>query len=314
MLLKQRTLVIITLLVLINYSGYSQGCSDAGFCTMGAMRPTTSSPKRFAPKLLSVELGQYYGYTKFQTHVFTYYADMNVSLGSKTSVQVKVPYTIVRGELGSAHSFSDISFSATRNLVHKDKYQVNVTLGGKIPSNNANLQSNIYDHKVMPMYYQTSLGTYDIVFGGSLITKKWQFAVGYQQALNSNGNTFTHQLWTGEDPANGEYPQTYHLKRGNDIMVRVERNFRSSRFNGYIGLLPIYRLNEDVATDPVSGQRVKLAGSSGLALNVLTGAGYNLSVRSAIKFLFAVAAMSRPHNPDGLSRIFVNTISYEFRF
>ena len=97
-------------------------------------------------------------------------------------------------------------------------------------------------------------------------------------------------------------------------MVRVERNFRSSRFNGYVGLLPIYRLNEDVATSPVTGQRVKLAGSSGLALNVLLGAGYNLSVRSAIKFLFAVAPISRPHNPDGLSRIFVNTISYEFRF
>ena len=313
MSLKFRIPFVLLLFFFINYYANSQGCSDAGFCTMGAMKPNQNF-RKFKAKVVSVELGQYYGYTKFQTHVFTSYIDVNIGLGTKTSMQVKIPYTVVRGELGSAHSFSDISFSATRNVVRKDKYQINVTVGGKIPTNNGNLPSNIYDHKVMPMYYQTSLGTYDIVSGGSLITKKWLFAAGYQQPLNSNKNTFSHQLWTGEDPAATEYPNTINLKRGNDVMVRVERNFRSSKFNGYVGLLPIWRINKDVATDPVTGARVTEPGSDGLTLNGLTGVGYNLSARSSLKFLFAYAIHSRPHNPDGLSRIFVSTISYEIRF
>ena len=312
---RQRILLLALLFFSINYSAYSQGCSDAGFCTMGAMRPNQSFPKRFKAKMVSLEMGQYYGYTKFQTHVFTYFADMNIAVGPKTSIQVKVPYTIVRGELGSAHDFGDISYSATRNLVRNDKYQLNVTLGGKIPTNNSNLTSNFYGHNnlVMPMYYQTSLGTYDIVLGGSVITRKWLFAVGYQEALNSNKSTFIRQNWENADPAANEYPESYHLKRGNDVMLRVERNFRSSKFNGYVGLLPIYRINKDVVTDSL-GQRVKAPGSNGLALNMLFGAGYNLSTRSAIKFLIALAPISRQHNPDGLSRIFVNSISYEIRF
>src|ERR1700744_6323078 len=82
-----------------SYNANSQGCSDAGFCTMGAMKPNQNF-RKFKAKVVSVELGQYYGYTKFQTHVFTSYVDVNVGLGTKTTVQLKVPYTVVRGELG----------------------------------------------------------------------------------------------------------------------------------------------------------------------------------------------------------------------
>ena len=38
-----------------------QGCSDAGFCTMGAMKPDQSFNKKIELKLRSIELSYYYG-------------------------------------------------------------------------------------------------------------------------------------------------------------------------------------------------------------------------------------------------------------
>jgi hypothetical protein len=293
---------------------YGQGCSDAGFCTMGAMKPNQHIPRKVNAKMLSVETSQYAGYTKFHTTVLTYFVDMNLSLGSKTGIQLKLPYTFVFGALANTKGSGDISVSATRNIVNNEKYQINFTLGAKLPTNTANIKTT--DNKPLPMYYQTSLGTYDMILGGSLISKKWLFAAGYQQAFNTNGNQFKWGAWAGTSIFNevSTYPISQHLKRGNDVMLRAERNFRSARFNTYIGLLGIYRLNKDVITSPQTGERVMVNSSDGLVVNVLTGFGYRFSTRSAFKFVLGFAPIKRKLNPDGLSREVVNSISYEIRF
>jgi hypothetical protein len=307
---------IITGLLLIFSAGnsFGQGCSDAGFCTMGAMKPNQHLPRKINAKMVSLEASQYTGYTKFHTTVLTYFADLNISLGTKTGLQLKLPYTFVFGTLANTKDFGDISFSATRNIISNEKYQVNFTAGTKIPTNNANIKTS--DNRPLPMYYQTSLGTYDMILGGSLITKKWLIAAGYQQPFNTNGNQFKWGAWADTPIFNDvkTYPVSQFLKRGNDVMFRVERNFRSARFNTYFSLLSIYRLNKDVITSPQTGQRVKVDGSDGLVVNLLYGFGYRFSTRSAFKFVVGIAPIKRKLNPDGLSREFVNSISYEIRF
>jgi hypothetical protein len=302
------------LLLLTTSWSMGQGCSDAGFCTMGAMKPNQHFPRKMQAHLVSAEISQYAGYTKFQTVVLTYFADLNISLGPKTGVQVKLPYTLIFGELANTKGIGDISLSASRNLYASEKFQVNFTVGAKIPTNKADLKSA--DGRPLPMYYQTSLGTYDLVFGGSLISKKWLFAAGYQQALNTVNNNFLWGKWkTSQDTEHANlYPLSNQLTRGNDIMLRLERNFRSARFNTYIGLLPIYRINRDEITAPVTGIRTKVNGSDGLTLNLLYGFGYRFSTRSAFRFVFGVSVIRRKTNPDGLSRQAVNSISYEIRF
>jgi hypothetical protein len=293
---------------------YGQGCSDAGFCTMGAMKPNQHILGKVNAKIISLETSQYTGYTKFHTTVLTYFADLNIALGTKTGIQIKLPYTFVFGTLANTKGSGDISLSATRNIISNEKYQINFTLGAKLPTNNANIKTS--DNRPLPMYYQTSLGTYDMILGGSLISKKWLFAAGYQQAFNTIHNEFKWGAWA-DSPAFTDvknYPVSQFLKRGNDIMLRIERNFRSARFNTYIGLLPIYRLNRDVITSPQTGERVKVNGSDGLVLNLLTGFGYRFSTRSAFKFVLGVPVIKRKTNPDGLSRKFVNSITYEIRF
>lgn len=304
---------------------FSQGCSDAGFCTMGAMKPNQQFSRKISPKLRSVELGQYIGVNKLSDVIMSYTADINIGLSSKYTVQVKVPYMVVLGKLANTNGLGDISLSASRNLIAKERYQLNFTLGTKIPPNSGNITTE-RNGKIVPLpnYYQTSLGTYDIIVGMSFITKKWLIATGYQQALNSNGNQYLWGPWNKSGSADSliaqKYPVCKDLHRGKDIMLRIERNFRLARFNAHVGLLGIYRISEDEFTNKLN-QRQKMPGTTGLAMTGITGVGYSFSARSAIKVIFGVVLVQRYQSAalqglslDGLSREFVNTIGYEFRF
>jgi len=166
------------------------------------------------------------------------------------------------------------------------------------------------------MYYQTSLGTYDFITGLSLINRKWLFATGIQIPFKHiNQNTFD---WTDfPDYPSPEYLETYSqsnlLKRGIDVMLRVERNFRFSRFNFSAGLLPIYRITNDRITD-LQGVEIKPDGAKGLALSGIVTGGYNFNVRSGVKILWGHKIVQRDKNPDGLTREMVTSITYNYRF
>jgi hypothetical protein len=165
------------------------------------------------------------------------------------------------------------------------------------------------------MYYQTSLGTYDFITGISYITKNWLFATGIQIPLNRNNNQFLWPAWDGteEEAYVDRYNQAKELKRGTDVMVRVEKNFRFSRVNFTLGLLPIYRIKNDEITNS-AGLRVKPVDAHGLAMSGIFTTGYSFNVRSGIKLLLGHKLKQRKTNPDGLTREFVSTLSYYYRF
>ena len=291
----------------------AQGCSDAGFCTMGAMRPNQFFSRKINLRLRSVEITQYFGYTKFQDVILSTIADVNIGISERSSVQFKLPYTLVYSKLDKNQGLGDVSVSFTHALLVAEKYQLSVTAGTKIPTNGAT-QQDAAGHS-NPSYLQTSLGTYDGILGLSLVSRKWLFAIGYQQPFNTTDNQFTKATWAG-DPDSAvaaRYPNARQLQRGNDMMLRIERNFRFSRWNGYLGLLPIYRFNRDVVTDE-KGIRKPVENSNGLVLNLLTGTGYRFSVKSSVKLLLGFKLIERKLNPDGLSREFVSTLGYEYRF
>jgi hypothetical protein len=307
--------IIITFtLVIFSYASlFGQGCSDAGFCTMGAMRPNQNFGNKSAIKLRSVELLQYVGVTKFHDVILTSLMDINIGIGKKGSFQLKLPYTFVSGSLGNTQGAGDISYAYTHALLVKNTYQLSATLGGKIPTNIADKLSA--DGRPLPMYYQTSLGTYDIVAGLSFITRNWLLATGYQQALNSNQNEFRWSEWNGSTQLATamQYPPSWNLKRGKDIMFRIERNFRSTKWNAYVGLLTIYRISKDVISKGTDVTRIEVAGTTGPAITALTGIGYHFSTRVALKGMLGVRLHSRDSNPDGLSREFVSSLSIEIK-
>jgi hypothetical protein len=160
------------------------------------------------------------------------------------------------------------------------------------------------------------LGSYDAIAGVSIISRKWLFATGIQHPFTRNKNDFLWAEWPDQDEKDSyvhNYANARHLKRGTDMMVRVERNFRLSRFNFSVGLLPIYRLNHDQITIR-NGTVQKPSGAVGLAMSAIATAGYSFNTRSGIKFLIGRKITQRHNNPDGLTRHLVTTVSYVYRF
>jgi len=300
----------------------SQGCSDAGFCTMGAMKPDQNYNRRIQIKLRSIEFTHYVGFTRFHDIIYNYVADVNIGINAKTTAQVKIPYVNVDGVLADTRGIGDLSLSLTRNLISNDSYQVNFTLGSKVPTGDENVTNE--EGQSLPMYNQTGLGTFDAVAGVSLITSKWLVATGIQRPFGEINSTFLWRDWVG-DPLEEEaleYTQARSLRRGTDIMFRVERNFRFTNYNFATGLLPIYRINKDIINVPVndtegnfiSNQDRIIDGSEGLALTLLLSGGYQFNTKFGIKVIQGFRLVQRDKNPDGLSRKMVNNVSLVYRF
>jgi hypothetical protein len=304
-----------SLLLLASFFSFSQGCSDAGFCTMGAMKPDQPYNKKIKVKLLSMEMSFYRGTTTLTPIVYVATADLNFSLNRRNTFQVKLPYQFVDGQLANTSSVGDISLCFTRNIFSSDKFDLNLSLGGKIPTNSSDKDTHGLP---LPMYYQTSLGTYDFITGLSLINRKWLFATGIQIPLNQNNNQFTWSAWDGDKERAyiDRYAQAKDLKRGVDIMFRVERNFRLSRLNFSVGLLPIYRITPDEITNGKDLRTSSERGNNaiGLALSAIGTVGYNFNVKSGVRLLVGHKIVQREFSPDGLTRVLVSSVTYIYRF
>ncbi|TAE45979.1 MAG: hypothetical protein EAY69_09575 [Cytophagales bacterium] len=61
---KLLLVIIFSQLSIVNL--YAQGCSDAGFCTMGAMKPAQSFQKEKLLRVRGIEVSQYMGNTKLK--------------------------------------------------------------------------------------------------------------------------------------------------------------------------------------------------------------------------------------------------------
>ena len=319
-MMKLKIVATIALVALFQQT-FSQGCSDAGFCTMGAMKPDQAYNRDTNFKLRSIELSQYRGTTNpLSALIYVTNLDATFSIKEKTFVQLKLPYQAVTGNLGKTSGIGDISLSVTRQIKRTETYDINATLGTKIPTNSSDLTKennefgNLGSH--LPMYYQVSLGSVDFIAGMSLLSKKWLVAVGYQNALTANNNKFRWSEWNGYPggrPYIDQHGVGVELKRGTDVMFRLERNWRFPNFNFSLGALPIYRITHDEGKNIV-GEYEKINDTTGLALSIITSFGYHFNVNSSVKFIYGFKLVDRDFNPDGLTRHNVITGAYVFRF
>ncbi len=281
---------------------------------MGAYRPDQPDLRKKNIRLNSIELTQHLGFTPFNDVIHSTFLDASIGIGRRTALQVRFPaYTIIQGELETTRGWGDIFVNVTRTIYSTASYSIKFTAGAKIVTTPPTAQSE--DGLPIPLYRQVAYGSNDVNAGVAITSRNWLFAAGFQKALNQIDNRFRHSDWEGHDLEEKVvvYDESAGLARGNDVMLRLERNLRLSRFNIYAGPLALWRVNKDkVLNDDNILEPV--AGSSGLALNMVAGMGYQFNTRMGIKLLNSVRLKDRKANPDGLNRTFITQFSYVIRF
>jgi len=254
------------------------------------------------------QLSAQYGLGERSTSVMNLQVEANLSvIKQKLFAQVKIPYTYVSGKLGSISGLGDVTLSLSAVAFNKKKSALGFSLGAKLPLNDANLY---LDGRPLPMVYQTSLGSYDILGGMKYSYSKWEFTIGYQHPFNSNKNNYL-RIAGDSDLTYSSYSQSRMLKRSDDAIFRINRNFYFHKNSITPGLLFIVHLADDEITNSI-GERVKVAGSNGLTLNANIAGNFTLSKRSELFIIAGSPLITRKAGPDGLKRAVVAIAGLRF--
>ena len=285
----------------------AQGCSDAGFCTAGAMqggRSVTDSSRPRGSFGASVTAGA----GEKGTSIVALQLEGKFVLPGRSYVDVKLPFNFSSGNLGSHSGVGDIITTYSHLLTaSKATTEITGTIGGRIGVGNANATDR---GMPLPMPYQNSLGTTDIIVGLGLVYHKYvSIAAGYQQpVIQYNKNGYLPDIIYPDMPTSKEYFASRNLDRRGDVLLRAEGHYQWKKWTVFAGPLFIYHLGEDRFTTQ-SGDRASLKGSEGMTLNVAGSLSYSLP-SGKIDLLGGTPFIVRDYRPDGLTRAWVITLRY----
>jgi hypothetical protein len=193
------------------------------------------------------------------------------------------------------------------NYAVSDKMEL--TAGAKVPLTDGNKKE---DGLPLPMDYQSSLGTFDVITGLSYKFKNLKFNIGWQQPISQNSNTFIAEDYAMHSPLHG-FQSTNNYKRKGDVLIRVAYTVPLSKKLTLVpGLLPIYHLANDEFTN-INGKQL-IHGSKGLTLNVNAFLLYKINEKNALELNAGSPVVARDVRPDGLTRRFVANLQYQFSF
>lgn len=282
----------------------AQGCSDAGFCTMESFKPHENDS--MASSKNHLRTGVSYGSADHAIFVVGSYIAYEIEFNETLRMEAKLTTLLQNGNDISVFGMSDVFVNAT----YKISRTTQATLGLKIPLNNGN---RTLENTSLPMDYQSSLGTFDLLLGLSQNIKKWQFTVAWQQPLTQNENGFLADDYP-QKSALRNIQSTNDFERSSDVLLRISYPFKlSKKINLTPSLLSIYHLANDQYTDGEGVMQI-IDGSQGLTLNGNIYVDYNLTNKSSFQLSLAAPFVVRDARPDGLTRRFVVNLEYHHRF
>jgi hypothetical protein len=302
---KFKFILIVPILIAIGASySYGQGCSDAGFCTINSFKPNITDSNVVLNK--QFKIGAFYGKADNSIFVYGNYLEYNRQLSKKFGLDAKLTTIAQNGNGISTFGLSDIFVNANFKASEKLK----LTLGAKLPLSNA---SKTYDNLPLPMDYQASLGTLDLIFGIGYVIKKIHFVAAIQQPLRQNDNQFIATNY----PINSElrtFQSTNKFERSGDVLLRVSYPINiKSKLKLTPSILPIYHLTNDKYTDEFNVKQ-EIKGSQGLTLNGNAYLDYEINSKNIIQLNVGMPFIVRDSRPDGLTRSFIANIEYRIKF
>ncbi len=306
----KRLITGIIILSVISLQVNGQGCSDAGFCTIHSIKNNTGKAGG-DDKNNEISVGFNFGKGERSVSYYNWEIEYTRSITERTSATAKIGYSFINGELAKTSGFSDVFVSVNHAFDTKSKWQKSFVVGLKFPLDKADIiEKGIH----LPMPYQTSLGTTDLVLGLNFIRKSFGATIAVQQPLKPiNGNMFLPENYPSVPLANRYLPSNRFTRKG-DVLLRLSYNFDlNERFSIRPSLLGIYHEANDTYSD-ANKMRREIEKSSGLTANGNVFLDYRLKNGSEFELSFGSPFVVRVNRPDGLTRSFVAALNYKFSF
>lgn len=300
-----KKIVFITTLFVFSLSKiYAQGCSDAGFCTLSNNIKNDS----LSVEKNSLEVGYIFGKGFEGITYNSGFINYSRTLSTKWDLNIKVTYNQATGDFGTRGQFGDAFI--TTNYTHKiGAYKlIKPLVGIKIPFTTGNLKINDIP---LPMDYQASLGTFDLLLGAAYQYKKWTFDAAFQlPVLQTNKNSYFDEYSVADD-----FPTTNLFRRKGDVLLRSSYSIfsKNNRWMFKPNMMGIYHLGNDSYED-IFGNRQTIKNSEGLTINASLITHFNLNKNNSFQLNIATPLLVREIRPDGLTRKYVASLSYQFKF
>jgi len=307
-----RLIIVLLIIVFLVPSAnvQAQGCSDAGFCTLGSLKRSVADTAFTKRQSIAMVLSN--GIGDENVYVFTPAIQYDLRFNQHWALQAKVTANHASGNLGSAFGFGDAFLSGIFSPKSKGQWVISFLLGGKFPLNLGDIKEG---NKPLPMQYQSSLGTIDVIAGITVANKQWLFAAAVQQPLTGiNRNTFLPIYWG--TTAAAKYAPSNDFNRKADFLVSANYElFHTKKWKVNTGLLSIYHVATDTYIDGnIGNQPIHLIGSDGLTLNGTFAAWYKPATKWSFGITGGVPFVVRTIRPDGLTRSFVLSQEIIFHF
>ncbi len=288
----------------------AQGESDPGFGSIGALRPASALPfndgEEHEYQRTHLGLGVAFAKGERDVALVSPIAELRVPFQDFGYFDFRLPVNTVSGELGKIYGLGDVSFAYTHVFVdpYQEDWTFQATAGAVFGMGTANQEDGAA--RPLPMVYQSSLGSTDIVLGANVKYKEYlTVAVGYQQPVfRYNENEYDRSNKVNDLMYSSAYYQVARkLYRQGDLMLRVEGSYGNDRVGIAASPVLIYHLANDLYTDR-NGLLRELDGSQGFTLNGVGNVYMRLGRRGEVKLdvTASVPVITRDATPDGLTR------------
>jgi hypothetical protein len=289
--------------LLFSSLAWSQGCSDAGICSVN---------KGFSADSLqlknNLEFSSIYSIGEADVQYLSHYVSYTKYFNEHFAFTSKVTLSTANGSFGTRTQFGDAFLIGNYTFKEKKDKQWSTLFGFKFPFTASNLKINGYS---LPMDYQSSLGTIDLFLGTNLNYKRWNFNAALQLPIvNLNKNSYFKE-YSGTD----DFPSTNLFEREPDALLRATYSIKTpnKKFTFKPNVLFIYHLGED-SFENIFGQRENIKGSDGLTINGNLITTYHINKQNQIELSLASPFVVREVRPDGLTRSFVLGLNYQYSF
>ena len=299
----------------------AQGDSDPGFSTTGAMRNNSGimiGEEEFENQRTHFSLSNTFATGENHVVLDIPTVEVRVPMFGLTSggyFDVRLPFYSAKGDLGKVWGVGDMVVTYTHMFQGVDNWTFQGTAGLNIGMGTATATDGT---RPLPMIYQSSQGSTDVIIGGSAMFKQYiTVAAAYQQPFVRYNQNAYDRFYEINDTvySSTNYPVGSKLYRNGDVMLRVEGHYGGKRAGISGGPLAIYHLRNDLYTDR-SGYIREIVGSEGLTLNLVGNVYMRFGRTGSFKLdcTGSIPVVTRDVRPDGLTRNWMITPRFTYFF